>query len=291
MPSIDAVCGVLARLAPLRLAESWDNVGLLIGDRRQSVERIVTCLTISPCVVREAVDQKVQLIVTHHPLPFKPLSRITADTVTGSMLLELIGNGIAVYSAHTAFDSAADGINQMWSQLLGLTNVEPLLPWEDPSAERNPAGGSLAIGAGTLGAGTLGAGTLGAGRFGRLSSAEPLGRLVARAAQAVNASAPRLAGDADRAVTKVALACGSGGSFLSAAARHGCDAMITGEATFHVCLEAESRGIGLGLLGHYCSERFAMERLADSLAQELRDVTVWPSQTEHDPLSPVERSS
>ena len=281
MPSIDAVCGVLARLAPLRFAESWDNVGLLIGDRRQSVERIVTCLTISPCVVREAVDQKVQLIVTHHPLPFKPLSRITADTVTGSMLLELIGNGIAVYSAHTAFDSAADGINQMWSQLLGLTNVEPLLPWEDPSAERNPAGGSLAIGAGTLGA----------GRFGRLSSAEPLGRLVARAAQAVNASAPRLAGDADRAVTKVALACGSGGSFLSAAARHGCDAMITGEATFHVCLEAESRGIGLGLLGHYCSERFAMERLADSLAQELRDVTVWPSQTEHDPLSPVERSS
>ena len=69
----------------------------------------------------------------------------------------------------------------------------------------------------------------------------------------------------------------------------GCDAMITGEATFHVCLEAESRGIGLGLLGHYFSERFAMERLAESLGQELPDLAIWPSNNEHDPLSAVRR--
>ncbi len=65
--------------------------------------------------------------------------------------------------------------------------------------------------------------------------------------------------------------------------------MITGEATFHVCLEAESRGIGLGLLGHYFSERFAMERLAESLGQELPDLAIWPSKNEHDPLSAVWR--
>ncbi len=88
----------------------------------------------------EAIDEKAELIVTHHPLPFKPLSRITADTITGSMLLELIRHGIAVYSAHTAFDSAADGINQMWAQLLGLTEIEPLVPWEDPTAEGDPEG-------------------------------------------------------------------------------------------------------------------------------------------------------
>ena len=272
MPGLDAVCGLLARLAPLRLAESWDNVGLLVGNRRQSVTRIMTCLTISPDVVREAVSEKAELIVAHHPLPFKPLSRITADTITGAMLLELIGHGIAVYSAHTAFDSAAEGINQMWAQLLGLTDIEPLVPWEDSSAAGDPAGAPEMIGS---------------GRFGRLVDPEPLGQLIARASAAVDASAPRLVGHPDRMVSKVALACGSGGSFLSAAARHGCDTMITGEATFHTCLEAESRGIGLGLLGHYFSERFAMEKLAVSLAQELPNVAVWPSKNEHDPLSSI----
>ena len=175
MATLDAVCGVLARLAPLRLAESWDNVGLLVGDRRQNVGRIVTCLTISPCVVREAIDEQAQLVVTHHPLPFKPLSRITADTLTGSMLLELIRHGVAVYSAHTAFDSAAEGINQMWAQLLGLTNIEPLIPWENPGAEGNPEAAAI----------TAGSCTLGSGRYGRLPTALPLGRLVARAAEAV----------------------------------------------------------------------------------------------------------
>jgi putative NIF3 family GTP cyclohydrolase 1 type 2 len=60
--------------------------------------------------------------------------------------------------------------------------------------------------------------------------------------------------------------------------------MITGEATFHTCLEAESLEIGLGLLGHYWSERFAMERLAASLGEEFPDSTVWPSRSEHDPI-------
>jgi putative NIF3 family GTP cyclohydrolase 1 type 2 len=111
--------------------------------------------------------------------------------------------------------------------------------------------------------------------------------LVKMTAASVGATAPRRVGPADQPVGKVAFACGSGGSFLAAAKRRGCDALITGEATFHTCLEAEALGIGLGLLGHYWSERFAMERLAASLSEALPDLTIWPSRQEYDPIVTV----
>jgi dinuclear metal center YbgI/SA1388 family protein len=264
MVSVEALCQALAQIAPLRLAESWDNVGLLVGDRDRSVSRVMTCLTISPNVVDEALDEQVDLIVVHHPLPFKSLQRITSDTISGSMLLRLIASQVAIYSAHTAFDSADDGINQMWADRLGLGSVEPLLIADEASGD-------------------------GAGRVGCLPEPTTLGQLIAGASAAVNAASPRVVGESNQQVSKVALACGSGGSFLSAARRKGCDAMITGEATFHTCLEAESCGIGLGLLGHYWSERFAMESLAEKLSAEFEKLTIWPSRSEHDPISVLAR--
>ncbi len=261
MTTLDNLCAHLGQLAPLRLAESWDNVGLLVGDRKLATGRVMTCLTISPNVVEEAVEKDADLIVVHHPLPFKALSKITSDTITGAMLLKLIGAGVAIYSAHTAFDSAAAGINQQWAEQLGLESITPLI---DPEDDSNPL--------------------VGTGRCGVLAQPTQLSDLVRRAAEIVGATVPRRVGPPDQQVTKVALACGSGGSFLSSARRKGCDAMITGEATFHTCLEAESSSIGLGLLGHYWSERFAMERLADDLAAEFADVQFWASTSEHDPI-------
>jgi dinuclear metal center YbgI/SA1388 family protein len=263
MVHLQQACQALARLAPLRLAESWDNVGLLVGDRSRSISRVMTCLTITPGVVAEAVSERVDLVVTHHPLPFKPLQRITSDTTSGKMLLDLIAGNVAIYSAHTAFDSAREGINQQWAEQLQLTEIETLLPVDEDEDG------------------------LGAGRLGMLVGPVTLEQLAQRSAALVNASAPRLVGQADAVASRVALACGSGGSFLSAARRRGCDAMITGEATFHTCLEAESAGIGLILLGHYYSERFAMERMAERLADEFSDLTVWASRQERDPVVAV----
>ncbi|MEM7312347.1 MAG: Nif3-like dinuclear metal center hexameric protein, partial [Planctomycetota bacterium] len=94
-------------------------------------------------------------------------------------------------------------------------------------------------------------------------------------------------GNANQSIQKVAIACGSAGSFLATANRHGCDLFITGETTFHTCLEAEATGIGLLLVGHYASERFACENLAERLAAEFADATVWASENEHDPLQLV----
>lgn len=263
---LDSLCQALAEIAPLQLAESWDNVGLLVGDRRSAVARVMTCLSVSPPVVAEAVEQSADLVIAHHPLPFKPLARITRDTVTGSMLLDLIADGIAVYSAHTAFDSAAAGINQAWAERLGLTAIEPLIESEGDGVGKPGTG---------------------AGRCGRLTEPTRLEACLAAAAKLVSASSPRRVGAAERSIQKVAIACGSGGTLLAAARRKGCDLMITGEATFHTCLEAESTGIALGLLGHFASERFAMETLAGELADRFPALTVWPSRGERDPIEPV----
>ncbi len=126
MPSVADLVDHLHRLAPCELAEDWDNVGLLVGERGAAVERVMTCLTVTPEVVAEAVAEKAQLIVTHHPLLFRGAKRVTSDTPEGRMLLELIRAGVAVFSAHTAFDNAKGGINDIVAGRLGLTDVRPL---------------------------------------------------------------------------------------------------------------------------------------------------------------------
>src|SRR5262249_45637717 len=112
MHTVADLSDFLDAFAPPALAAEWDNVGLLVGDRAQKVDRIRTCLTITPPAAAEATRERADLIVTHHPRPFKPLKRLTADQPAGRILLDLISAGIAIHSPHTAFDSAAAGINQ-----------------------------------------------------------------------------------------------------------------------------------------------------------------------------------
>ncbi len=270
MVSVDAICGELARIAPLKLAEPWDNVGLLVGDRSHPVKRVMTCLTISEPIVAEVLAESVDLVITHHPLPFKPLQKLISDQTASGLLLKLIRAGTSVYSAHTAYDSARQGINQLWAEALQLTDIRPLVECSD---EQRAGLGETEVHA------------LGSGRFGDLANAMSMSRLL-RTAAVIGQSArpPQFVGDPDRPIRRVAVACGSGGGFLAAAKRRGCEAMLTGEATFHVCLEAESLGIALGLLGHYASERFAMDRLAMQLSKSLPDLEIWSSRLERDPI-------
>ncbi|MCC9599481.1 Nif3-like dinuclear metal center hexameric protein [Stieleria sp. JC731] len=261
--NLNTLCGTLAQIAPLSLAESWDNVGLLLGDRATEVSRVMTCLTVTPAVVDEALESNVDLVVAHHPLPFRPLAKITADSITGSMLLRLIQSSVAVYSAHTAFDSAATGINQTWSELLQFTSVSPIV---DPE----------------------GSAELGAGRLGKLPSPRTPADVITDCARHVGVSNPRVVGPLDGLIERVGFACGSGGSFVAKAHRRGCQLLITGEATFHQCLEAESLGMTLALLGHYYSERFAMEQLAERLAEQFSELEVWASRKESDPIQTMQ---
>ncbi len=132
MATVAEVVGFLEQVAPLRLAATWDNVGLLWGDEAAPVERVVACLTVTPESAAEAVDEHAQLIVTHHPILFRPTQRITTATPEGRILLGLAKAGIAVYSPHTAFDNTAGGINDVLAQRLQLTDVQPLRRQDGP---------------------------------------------------------------------------------------------------------------------------------------------------------------
>ncbi|MFO1043833.1 MAG: Nif3-like dinuclear metal center hexameric protein [Planctomycetaceae bacterium] len=126
MTTIREICQFLNEVAPLAIAESWDNVGLLLGDNKSEVSVIVTCLTLTPDVVDEAVAAGAQMVVTHHPLLFKPVQKLTNSTSEGRSILKLLRSGIAVYSPHTAYDNAPTGINQQLAELFELSEIAPL---------------------------------------------------------------------------------------------------------------------------------------------------------------------
>lgn len=269
MPAVADVARFLNALCPPQLAEEWDNVGLLVGDPARPAARVMTCLTITPASAAEAIAERADLIVTHHPLPFRAAKRITTETTPGRLLWQLIGAGVSVYSPHTAFDSAAEGINQRLARGLGLDAIEPLRP----IVLRETAGDRTAAQM-----------PLGGGRVGRASGAT-VRSIVERAKELLGVAHVQLVGDPARAVERVAVACGSAGEFLADAAKRGCDLFLTGETSFHTCLEAEALGVALVLVGHYASERFAVEELADILGQQFPEATAWASRRERDPLA------
>jgi dinuclear metal center YbgI/SA1388 family protein len=260
MLTVAAIAQFLEHFAPIRLAEEWDNVGLLIGRADRPVSRIMTCLTLSAECVAEAVREQAELVVTHHPLPFRPLRRLTDETAEGRLLLELIAAGIAVYSPHTAFDSADRGINRRLAEGLGLVDIAPLTV-----DAQNPA--------------------IGSGRYGRLDPLATLSELAARAAGFLKIDGLHLVGHRERLIYRVAVGCGSAGELLSKAIAAGCDCFVTGETRFHTCLEAEAAGVALLLVGHFASEHFAVEQLAELLAVEFPTLKIWASRAERDPLA------
>jgi dinuclear metal center YbgI/SA1388 family protein len=126
MPTVGTVCDFLDGLASPRTAAEWDNVGLLLGDRAGEVSRVMTCLTLTPESSSEAVEKEAHLVVTHHPILFRAVQRVTSDTPEGRLILGLARAGIAVHSSHTAFDNCSGGINDLLAAALGLVDVGPL---------------------------------------------------------------------------------------------------------------------------------------------------------------------
>ncbi len=122
------ITSYLEQLAPLGLQESYDNAGLLIGSPGHTVKKALITLDVTPKVVEEAVAQKCDLIVAHHPLIFKELKKIDYQTDTGKMIVRLIKEDIAVYAAHTNLDNVIGGVNGILAEKLGLTHPNILAP-------------------------------------------------------------------------------------------------------------------------------------------------------------------
>lgn len=260
--TVASVAAICRELCPPGLAESWDNTGLLLGDPEQPVQRVMTCLTLTRRTVGEATERAADMVIVHHPVPFRPLERITTEDLPGWIIWQLARHRISVYSPHTAFDSAAEGINQRLATLIGLQDISPLRP-----ATTDPALQSL-----------------GTGRVGKLPEPKPFLEFAQQVKAVLKLKYVKVAGNPTGLVEKVAVGCGAAGELLKNAREAHCQAMVLGEARFHTCVEAEFYNMGLCIVGHYQSERFAVEALAQMLRERLPQLEIWAAQTETDPI-------
>ena len=126
--TVNDIIKVMDGIAPPNLAEPWDNVGLLVGRSSNTVKKLMVALDVSPEVVEQAVEHKVQMLVTHHPVIFDPIKKMTDRSWQHKLLLDCAENKIAVYSAHTSLDSVLGGVNDVLAEKIGLLHTEVLVP-------------------------------------------------------------------------------------------------------------------------------------------------------------------
>ncbi len=124
--TIRTITDIVEKLAPLSYAYEWDNVGLQLGCKEDTANKILTTLEITDAVLDEAVEKDVDMIITHHPLIFTPLKNITKDDIKGEIIYKIIQNNIAVYAAHTNMDIAPGGLNDYVAQQLDIQDTEVL---------------------------------------------------------------------------------------------------------------------------------------------------------------------
>ncbi len=125
-PRLSDLIGIINKIAPSSLAEEWDAVGLQLGDPAAPVSRIMTALDPGPPAIEAAIAGHCQLLVTHHPFIFKPLSRLSAADPATALIFRAIKNNLAVLSIHTNYDSAEGGLNDLLAERIGVVSCEPL---------------------------------------------------------------------------------------------------------------------------------------------------------------------
>lgn len=129
MISCQTVVNIMEKLAPKKLAYDWDNPGMMVGDFARSVDKILTTLTVTEQTVDYAIKNGYGMIVSHHPLIFKPIKALRYDLPLGKILYKAIKNDIVIYSAHTNLDVAFGGVNDVLADALQLENIAVLKPY------------------------------------------------------------------------------------------------------------------------------------------------------------------
>ncbi|MDG5766876.1 Nif3-like dinuclear metal center hexameric protein [Balneolales bacterium ANBcel1] len=288
--AIHHILGFLEEWAPQSTKLEYDNVGLLVGDGNQPVERILTCLDVTPEVVDEAVETRTDLIIAHHPLIFRKLSRITPADTTGSLLYRLIKADIGLIAAHTNLDAASEGVSFVLAERLGLKNQRFLKQDESP-VDVPPSG----AGAGRTGGHTsrdAGSGTAGeAAEFPKATGFGVIGEFdqplrpeefLKHVAQQLDSRGIRYAGSPDE-ITRVAV-CGGSGSFLKdEAVRQKADAFVTADLKYHDFF-LEAPDVLLVDAGHYESEVPVVGLLRDRLRNRFPGLAISSTQVNTNPV-------
>jgi dinuclear metal center protein, YbgI family len=234
------IMGELQTIFSPKIAEDWDNVGLLIGDNMKEVNKVLFCLDVTQKVVQKAIDKNVDLIISHHPVIFSGLKRITNETVHGRKILKLIENKIAVYSIHTNSDFAINGLNDFIMDKLNLDG-EKIIFNEREFDDYNPIKNKMErVHSGFA-------------RIKILNEEMKLEDLLERIKDSLGISYVRYVGNKDTYIRKIGLVTGGGSSFMYDIADK-IDVFLTGDLRYHDALDALEDGRILVDVGHFESE-------------------------------------
>lgn len=248
MPTVREIEQALFELAPFELAMGGDNVGHLLGDPDQEVERVLVALDITEDVAAEAIDLGCQLIVAHHPVmncKWLPVQSVRSDRPQGHLLLQLLRNYVSAICMHTNLDCAWGGVNDALAERLELMDVEAV-------EETSPI------------------------RIGTLAEPVELGEFVRFTCNALGCNGVRFA-DAGRPVCRVAVGGGACGDFEDDVIAAGCDTFVTSDLSYHQFLDAAGKGINLIDAGHFPTEDPVCEVLIAYLTDRFPELAVTKS--------------
>ena len=256
MITVRQVYEAMQAIAPLELAESWDNPGLLV-DCGGAVHRVLTALDITPEVVEEAAAKQCEMIVSHHPVIFDPLKKIGPQDVP----FQLVQAGISAICMHTNLDAAEGGVNEVLAGIFDMKNME-----------------TFAEGCGRVGA----IEEIAVPELARKAQQE----LAARCNQPKNGPAVQVKFvDAGKPVKRLAVISGAGGSLFADAIAMGADCLLTGEANHHHAIDAKRLGLSLIAAGHYATEFPVTAAVAAKLRAALPELEVLVSTENRDPYT------
>ena len=262
--------GVIEGLAPPILAEDWDNCGLQVGSRKWLVGKVWVALDPLLEVVQAAAAQRVDMLITHHPLLFSALRTVDVETAVGRVIETALASRMAIYSAHTNLDSAAGGLNKMFADIIGLGELVAMVP----AGHRTDQAGSDI--------------TAGMGRLGRLETQMSLEVLAQRVKRRFDLTAVKIVGDPQMSVQRVAVCSGAGSSLLDAFLSSDADVYLTGDLRYHDARRVEDHGRALIDVGHFASERIFIDKLVEQLRQNAHGkgwtVDIEPCRIENDPF-------
>ena len=243
------VIKVLEVLAPPSFAEKWDNVGLLVGRGDKQVKKVMIALDATENVIDQAIAMNVDMLITHHPLLFSAIKRITEEDFIGRRLLKLCKFDICYYAMHTNFDVM--GMADAAADEMRLKEIEVLeVTYEDDISKE------------------------GIGRVGVLSREMSLRECAEVCKKSFGLENVRVFGEPDKIIDRVAISPGSGKDFIDRAIVKQADVLITGDIGHHAGIDAMEQGLAIIDAGHYGLEKIFIPYMVDAFARELPEIKV-----------------
>ena len=258
--TVKDIANAIEAIAPRPLQEDYDNAGLQVGTFDTDVVGVLVCLDITEDIIDEAISKGCNLVVSHHPLIFRGLKRVSDSTYQERCVVKAIMNDIVLYSAHTNLDNAEGGVNHKIAKLLGLKDTQ----WLEPKPQT--AGCSC-----------------GSGLIGSLSEAMPAEAFLKKVKETFKVDCIMHNNPDGKIISKVAL-CGGAGSFLlDEAIGKGADCFLTGEMSYHNYF-GHDKDILIAVIGHYQSEQYTKELFKEILLKEYPSLRVELSEINTNPI-------